>query len=484
MIKPQLLIIITSLILATSLAQLSFPITKVQRKQEGSRFLQSLSVVNQYNNVYMLTILVGKSQTQMNVQLDTGSYVLWFASQSCSGCEGHYPNRYNCKASDGCVLSGTADEQAFGDGTDISGTIGQVPVQFADGTKINNQYFLYVTTGKDIVSGQEDGIFGLGTIDVYNQNGKYQNWVNILYNNKVISANQFSLYLDNAGNNQQTTNSKLMLGSLDKQYLASNATINTIPVTAQDQWTISASKVSFGDKVLSSSAVNVLIDSGTSFMALPKSILSSVKSIMSDQYQMTYDSNNGGFFGPCKYRLPTFSFYMTDINNNQVIYTLEPEFYSLYDSTQNQCAFIVSEEKDLIILGDVFIMKYLPTFQYSPYLFISLAQSITQPNSIPFLPSPPPNNTSFPLWAKIVIPVVGCIIIAAVIFYFYSRSKNRRLAKQQQQQQQQPQFQQQQYQYQQNPQNPAFIVQTGQYQQNMYQGQQYQQGYQAQQYYK
>ncbi|KAL4445589.1 hypothetical protein ABPG74_006140 [Tetrahymena malaccensis] len=483
MIKPQLNILIASILLASCFAQLSFPITKVQRKQDGSRFLQSkLSVVNSYNNVYILQIYVGsKSQTQINVQLDTGSYVLWFASKSCAGCEGHYPNRYNCQVSDGCVLSSQQDELTFGDGTDVTGTIGQVFVQLADGTTINKQYFNYITSGKDIVSGQEDGIFGLGPLDNYNSAGKYQNWVNILFANKVISANQFSLYLDNCGNNTQTVNSRLMLGTLDSSYLQPNTPINTIPVTSTQQWTISSQKVSFGGKVISNSPVDVLIDSGTSFMALPKNMFNAVKSVLSNTYSIQYDSNQGGFVGACGQRLPTFTFYFDDINNNQVTYTLEPEFYALYDSSSQQCAFLVSQEDSLIILGDVFIMKYVPTFIYTPYLLIQLGLSITQPNQIPFLPSPPSDN-SFPLWAKIVIPVAGCIVIAAIIYYFYSRAKSQKLAKQQQQQNQQ--FQPQQYQQQQQQQQqqhqypyPPFVVQNGQQVQYPYQQQQQQQQY-------
>ncbi|KAL4493416.1 hypothetical protein ABPG72_007424 [Tetrahymena utriculariae] len=351
MIKPQLSVLIASLLLATCLAQLSFPITKVQRKQNGSRFLQKqFNVTNYFNNVYILTILVGYSQTQINVQLDTGSYVLWFASNTCSGCQGHYPNRYYCQASDGCILSGTQDELSFGDGTDVSGTISQVPILFADRTQINNQYFLYVTYGKNIISGQEDGIFGLGTMDPYNKQLN-QNWVNILFNNKVISANQFSLYLDNTANNQQSSNSRLMLGSIDNQYIQPNAKTSTFAVTSTQQWTISASKVSFGGKVVSSSPVDVLIDSGTSFMALPKSILNSITQILSDTYQMTYDSNNGGFTGTCGQRLPTFSFYFLDVNQNKVTYTLEPEFYALYDPTQNICTFIVYIQKKGVSLS-------------------------------------------------------------------------------------------------------------------------------------
>ncbi|EAR86821.2 eukaryotic aspartyl protease (macronuclear) [Tetrahymena thermophila SB210] len=354
-----------------------------------------MGITNFSNSVYMLSINVGQSKTQLNVQLDTGSYVLWFVSKSCQGCGDFYPNRYDCIDSDGCTLSTKNNDITFADGTKIQGTVGQVPVYFEDGTLINNQYFLYVTQGQNVAAGKEDGILGLGIVDPYNQQ-------------------------DNAGISKQTINSRLILGVLDQQYIKQNSTINIFPVTSKEHWSITASEVSYGDTVISSSDIKVLIDSGTSYIALPKNMLDAVKKIMSDQYSINYDSKISAFVGECSKRFPAFSFKFEDIYNNMVIYTLEAEYYSLYDSEQNQCGFIIIEiDDDEILLGDVFMMKYVSTFQYSPKLQVQLAQSITQPNQIPFQTHTPSSDNPFPLWAKIIIPIACCLIIAIFGYFIY-----------------------------------------------------------------
>ncbi|KAL4493414.1 hypothetical protein ABPG72_007422 [Tetrahymena utriculariae] len=186
MIIPKLLILRASLLFTTNFAQLSFPIQKAQINQDGSRILQKTqNINNNANRFYVMTIKIGKLKTKINVQLDTDSQVLWFASKTCQGCETNYPNQYDCLDNDGCMLSSKSDEQVFGDGTDISGTIGQVPVLLNDGTKIDNQYFLYVTRDQNIVSGQDDGIFGLGTADPYNDKNQQQNCVYSLTKIKI-----------------------------------------------------------------------------------------------------------------------------------------------------------------------------------------------------------------------------------------------------------------------------------------------------------
>ncbi|KAL4452927.1 hypothetical protein ABPG74_002492 [Tetrahymena malaccensis] len=402
--------------------------------QDGSRFLQkSMSVINSSNYIYMMVIYVGKSQTKVNVQLDTGSYALWFASEQCQDCSNNYPNRYNCLDTDGCILSQEDDTLKFGDKTIVQGKIGKVTVKLGDGTTILNQPFLYVTQGQGIIAGKEDGIFGLGTFDIYNKQNKYQNWVNILYNNQIISQNQFSFYLDSTQVNSQSSKSVIMLGSLDKKYLQENAEINTFPVTQKVQWTIASTEVSYGNSVISSSNIDVLIDSGSSSMSLPKNMVDSIKNVLINEY--SFKQEDSKLQGTCEKRPPSFTFNFKDINGQIVKYTLEPEYYLTYFPNENIVAFSFGkhendeqendEYEDQIILGDVFMRKYVSTFSYSPYLTIQLAQSITQPDNIPFKDSD--NEIPFPLWAKIIIPIVVCLIIAGIAYYFYKRKQNQKL---------------------------------------------------------
>ncbi|KAL4470939.1 hypothetical protein ABPG72_013526 [Tetrahymena utriculariae] len=377
----------------------------VQKKQDGSRFLQkNVSLINTSNKVYMMPIYVGNSKTQINAQLDTGSFVLWFASNQCQGCETYYPNRYFCQDTDGCILSKEEDTLSFGDGTTVTGYKVQVNVALGDGTKIQNQQFLYVNKGKDIVAGSEDGIFGLGIFDNYYTQNEQMNWVNIVYHNKLISVNQFSLYLDYTEMDTQSSKSMLMLGNLDVKYIQQNSDINIFPVSSKLEWIIASTEISYGSTVISSSTIDVLIDSGSSAMSLPKKMIDSIKNILINQYSMKFEK---------------------DINDKIMTYTQEPEFYLLYDPVDKQIGFGASEDESKIILGDVFMMKYVSTFQYTPNLQILLAQSFTQPNKIPFKNSN--NNSSLPLWAKIFIPIVVYLTIAAFVFCLYKRRQNLRL---------------------------------------------------------
>lgn len=87
---------------------------------------------------------------------------------------------------------------------------------------------------------------------------------------------------------------------------------------------------------------------------------------------MTYSEEHGLFHNDCNKKLPNFSFIMPNTNNDDIEYTLEPEFYAVYDEDEKQCGVIMNsiEGDDTIILGGVFMRKYYSTFIYGDDLHI------------------------------------------------------------------------------------------------------------------
>lgn len=90
-------------------------------------------------------------------------------------------------------------------------------------------------------------------------------------------------------------------GGYDVDRFAYNQTLTWNPLISTDYWTVKLKKVNVGDLLLITSTKNAIIDSGTSYMAMPDLEFKNLISTVEDEYgyKCSYDSFNSLYACDC-----------------------------------------------------------------------------------------------------------------------------------------------------------------------------------------
>ncbi|KAL4504069.1 hypothetical protein ABPG72_022699 [Tetrahymena utriculariae] len=222
---------------------------------------------------------------------------------------------------------------------------------------------------------KSDGIMGMGV-------SKKESLVNKLFMEKKIEKNQFSFKLSSIDLSQYSkdqqnmatdTNSQLILGGYDEQ-LISEDSINYFQVVSKNYWAIKMRSARYNKQDIFNAKNELrlaLIDTGTSLIHMPTSDFQ-----VFNRTVLEKSSNKGCFeFGliicVCNQKqvanFPTISLKFTDIDNNDQIINILPEYYIIYQD--GFCIYLVAEFPDMgisnmWILGDVFMRQTYNIFDY------------------------------------------------------------------------------------------------------------------------
>lgn len=266
-------------------------------------------------------ITIGTPPTEFKVVLDTGSSNLWVPSQECGSIACYLHTKYDSSASSTYKKNGTSFEIRYGSGS-LSGFVSEDTVTIGD-LKIKNQLFAEATEepGLAFAFGRFDGILGLGfdTISVNKIPPPFYQMID----QKLIDEPVFAFYLGDT--NTEGDDSEAIFGGIDENHYTGKMT--TIPLRRKAYWEVDLDAITFGDATAELDNTGVILDTGTSLIALPSTLADLLNREMGAK-----KGYNGQYTVDCEKRdsLPDMSFTLSGHN-----FTITPYDYIL--EVQGSC---------------------------------------------------------------------------------------------------------------------------------------------------
>ncbi|KAL8721344.1 MAG: hypothetical protein Q9225_001956 [Loekoesia sp. 1 TL-2023] len=309
-------------------------------------------VSNFLNAQYFSEIGIGTPPQTFKVVLDTGSSNLWVPSQECGSIACFLHTKYDSSSSSTYKKNGSEFEIRYGSGS-LSGFVSRDTVRIGDLT-IKNQDFAEATSepGLAFAFGRFDGIFGLGydTISVNKMVPPFYNMID----QGLLDEPVFAFYLGDT--NENGDESEATFGGLDNDHFTGKLT--KIPVRRKAYWEVDLDSISYGDATAELDDTGVILDTGTSLIALPSTLAEllnkeiGAKKSFSGQYSIDCSKRDD---------LKDITFTLTGHN-----FTITPYDYIL--EVQGSCISsffgmdIPAPAGPLAILGDAFLRKWYSVY--------------------------------------------------------------------------------------------------------------------------
>lgn len=210
-------------------------------------------------------ISIGTPPQDFKVVLDTGSSNLWVPSQQCGSIACYLHTKYDSSESSTYKANGSAFEIQYGSGS-LSGFISNDVVTVGD-LKIKNQDFAEATEepGLAFAFGRFDGIMGLG-YDTISVNKIVPPFYSML-DQKLLDEPVFAFYLSDTSSGAE---SEVTFGGVDESHYTGKMT--KIPLRRKAYWEVDLDAISFGDATAQLDNTGVILDTGTSLIALPSTL--------------------------------------------------------------------------------------------------------------------------------------------------------------------------------------------------------------------
>lgn len=307
-------------------------------------------VINDYeNSQYYGQIALGTPKQKFNVIFDTGSSDLWVASSNCDSSCGRHAE-YNSAKSSTYTANGTSFDITYGSGP-VSGYQSFDNLDFG-GLVVKNQEFAEVTNaiglGAAYKLGKFDGILGMafGVLSVNHVTTPFDN----LVAQGLVDNAQFAFYLGNSAKDR----GELVLGGTDPAHYTGE--ITWVPLLAATYWEITLGGLTI-DGVSYTSGTKAIVDSGTSILTAPTSVVKSIAAQLGAK-----EIIEGEYMVACNYDgLPDFTFVIDGKD-----YVLTAYDYLLPDGDLCLLGMIGMDIPEpsgpLWILGDIFMRKYYTVF--------------------------------------------------------------------------------------------------------------------------
>ena len=238
----------------------------------------------------------------------------------------------------------------------MSGFISQDTVQIGD-LKIKHQDFAEAVSepGLAFAFGRFDGIMGLGydTISVNKIVPPFYNMID----QGLIDEPVFAFYLGDS--NDEGDESEATFGGINKDHYTGNMT--KIPLRRKAYWEVDLDAITFGDATADLDDTGVILDTGTSLIALPTTLAELLNAEIGAKKGF-----NGQYTIDCNERdkLKDVTFTLTGKN-----FTIGPYDYIL--EVQGSCISsffgldIPEPAGPLAILGDAFLRKWYSVYDLS-----------------------------------------------------------------------------------------------------------------------
>jgi len=309
----------------------------------------SVPVSNFLNAQYFSEITIGTPPQTFKVVLDTGSSNLWVPSSECGSIACYLHTKYDSSSSSTFKKNGSSFEIRYGSGS-LSGFVSQDTMTIGD-LKVENQLFAEATEepGLAFAFGRFDGILGLGfdTISVNKIPPPFYNMID----QGLLDEPVFAFYLGDT-NNGESDEAEAIFGGINKDHYTGK--ITEIPLRRKAYWEVDLDAITFGDATAELANTGVILDTGTSLIALPSTLAELLNKEMGAK-----KGYNGQYTVECDKRatLPDMSFTLSGYN-----FTITPYDYIL--EVQGSCisSFMGMDFPEpvgpLAILGDAFLRKW------------------------------------------------------------------------------------------------------------------------------
>ncbi|RAK72732.1 pepsin-like aspartic protease [Aspergillus fijiensis CBS 313.89] len=309
-------------------------------------------VDNFMNAQYFSEIELGTPPQTFKVVLDTGSSNLWVPSSECGSIACYLHNKYESSSSSTYKKNGSEFAIRYGSGS-LSGFVSQDTLTIGDLT-IKEQDFAEATQepGLAFAFGRFDGILGLG-YDTISVNKIVPPFYNMLKQG-LLDEPVFAFYLGDA--NKEGDSSEATFGGVDKSHYTGE--LIKIPLRRKAYWEVDLDSIALGDDVAELENTGVILDTGTSLIALPSSLAEMINAQIGAKKGWT-----GQYTIDCAKRssLPDVTFALSGHN-----FTISAFDYTL--ETQGSCisAFMGMDFPEpvgpLAILGDSFLRKWYSVY--------------------------------------------------------------------------------------------------------------------------
>ncbi|RYP27034.1 hypothetical protein DL768_011371 [Monosporascus sp. mg162] len=304
-------------------------------------------ITNFMNAQYFSEISIGTPPQDFKVILDTGSSNLWVPSSQCGSIACYLHSKYDSSASSTYKANGSDFEIRYGSGS-LSGFVSQDDVTIGDIT-VTGQDFAEATSepGLAFAFGRFDGIMGLG-FDRLSVNGIVPPFYNMV-NQKKIDDAVFAFYLSGESGGDD---SEITFGGVDKDHYTGK--ITEIPLRRKAYWEVDFDSISFGNETAELDNTGVILDTGTSLIALPTDLAELLNKEIGAK-----KSYNGQYTVECSLRdkLPDITFTLSGYD-----FAIGPYDYIL--EVQGSCISTFmgmdfpAPVGPLAILGDAFLRKW------------------------------------------------------------------------------------------------------------------------------
>ncbi|KAJ5182054.1 hypothetical protein N7449_012201 [Penicillium cf. viridicatum] len=223
-------------------------------------------VDNFLNAQYFSEISIGTPPQTFKVVLDTGSSNLWVPSSQCSSIACFLHSKYDSSSSSTYQKNGTEFEIRYGSGS-LSGFVSKDTLQIGD-LKVEGQDFAEATNepGLAFAFGRFDGILGLGydTISVNKMVPPFYHMIN----QKLVDEPVFAFYLGDT--NKEGDDSVATFGGIDESHYTGE--LIKIPLRRKAYWEVELNSIALGNNVAELENTGVILDTGTSLIALPSTM--------------------------------------------------------------------------------------------------------------------------------------------------------------------------------------------------------------------
>jgi saccharopepsin len=210
-------------------------------------------------------ISIGTPPQDFKVVLDTGSSNLWVPSQDCNSIACYLHSKYDHSSSSTYKKNGSEFEIRYGSGS-LSGYVSQDVFQIGD-LKVKNQDFAEATSepGLAFAFGRFDGILGLGydTISVNKIVPPFYNMID----QGLVDEPVFAFYLSDTNEGSESV---ATFGGIDKGHYTGE--LVKIPLRRKAYWEVDLDAITFGKDTAELDDTGVILDTGTSLIALPSSL--------------------------------------------------------------------------------------------------------------------------------------------------------------------------------------------------------------------
>lgn len=292
----------------------SYPITYKERIIPQFSKRQTDTNVPLYNVSsvsYLIALSVGTPGQPIKVAIDTGSDELW-VNPDCTSNTLTQSQSQECRQNGQYRPSGSSSARRLSGTNNIPYGKGEVDIQYyTDNIHLPNSDINLTNVQFGVATQSEDlneGILGLAYGNGKNQG--YNNFVDALFVQNVTASRAFSIAL---GSVDANNGGVIIFGGVDTKKFTGK--LGTIPILGPQNrervyryWanlnSVEMTKNGAGGASLSSTAIPVVVDSGSSLSYLPTSVVSR----MSQELGGRYDSRNELYLVPCSQRVNTSSF--------------------------------------------------------------------------------------------------------------------------------------------------------------------------------